>query len=300
MFLNKIKVAVHDGNFHADDVFAVTILKLHLKRPLKVFRTRDEKILSKMDYLLDVGREYNQKDNKFDHHQSGWNEKRENGILYATCGLLWKEFGEKICDSKNVARIVDEKIIQTIDAEDNGIDFYVKTKDGLSLFCFSDFIYDINKTFAEKKDNSDKLFASAVLIVEKVLKREIKRAKDYSESVLKMKEIYENTKDKRIIVLDDEYSWDRFMSEFPEPLYVVKPVFDRQGVWYISAVRNKGEKFKNRMDLPESWAGKAGEELQKISGVSDAIFCHNKRFMASAGSKEGAIKLAELALSYKL
>ena len=51
------------------------------------------------------------------------------------------------------------------------------------------------------------------------------------------------------------------------------------------------------MDLPESWAGKDGEELQKITGVPDAIFCHNKRFMASAGSREGAIALAQKAIA---
>jgi uncharacterized UPF0160 family protein len=38
------------------------------------------------------------------------------------------------------------------------------------------------------------------------------------------------------------------------------------------------------------------EELQKISGVSDATFCHRGLFLAGAKSKEGAIKLAEIAL----
>lgn len=32
MFLKKINVAVHDSSFHADDVFAVAILRLHLKK----------------------------------------------------------------------------------------------------------------------------------------------------------------------------------------------------------------------------------------------------------------------------
>jgi uncharacterized UPF0160 family protein len=299
MFLKKIKVAVHDGSFHGDDVFAVAILKLYLKKPLKIFRTRDTKILSKMDYILDVGREYNPKERKFDHHQENWNEKRENGVLYASCGLLWKEFGEKITGSKDVAEIVDQKIIQTIDSEDNGISIYEKTDSGLSPFCFSDFIYGMNPTYAEKKENVDKLFKKAVGEVRMTLKREIKRAQDYTDSVSKMKEIYDKTKDKRIIVLDKEYSWKRFFAEYPEPLFVIEPIFNKQGVCHVSAVNIKGEKFKKKMDFPKSWAGKVGEELQKLSGVHDAIFCHNKRFMASVGSKEGAIKLAELAISLK-
>ena len=45
------------------------------------------------------------------------------------------------------------------------------------------------------------------------------------------------------------------------------------------------------------WAGKKDEELQKITGVSDALFAHRKLFMAAAKSKEGALKLAKIALN---
>jgi len=48
--------------------------------------------------------------------------------------------------------------------------------------------------------------------------------------------------------------------------------------------------------FPESWAGKNGKELAEITGVEDAIFCHNARFICSAKSKEGAMKLAQMAL----
>lgn len=300
LFQKKIKVAVHDGTFHVDDVFSVAILELFLKKPLKVFRTRDEKILSKMDYLLDVGRQYNPKENKFDHHQENWNEKRENGIIYATCGLVWKEFGERICNSKEVAKIIEDKVIQIIDAEDNGIDTYKKTESDLSPYCFSDFIFSMNPTYKEKNEDADSIFEKAVSIVKKMLEREIKRSMDYVSGLENMQKIYYATEDKRIIVLDDQYPAKRFFVEFPEPLFIIKPNFDTRKSWSVSTVNVKGEKFKARMDLPESWAGKSGEELQKITGVTDAIFCHNKRFMASVGSREGAIKLAELALSYKV
>ncbi len=45
--------------------------------------------------------------------------------------------------------------------------------------------------------------------------------------------------------------------------------------------------------------GLRDEELQKITGVEDAVFCHKGLFLAVSKSKEGAVKLAELALSYK-
>ena len=49
--------------------------------------------------------------------------------------------------------------------------------------------------------------------------------------------------------------------------------------------------------LPESWGGKQDEELAQATGVQDARFCHRGLFMITAKSKEGAIKLAELALA---
>jgi len=104
---NKKTVAVHDGNFHPDDVFSVAILSLYLGYVPKVIRTRDKNIINKADYILDVGQEYDPVKNKFDHHSEGWNFKRSNGILYATCGLIWKEFGLKIAGSKEVFDIID-------------------------------------------------------------------------------------------------------------------------------------------------------------------------------------------------
>ena len=49
-------------------------------------------------------------------------------------------------------------------------------------------------------------------------------------------------------------------------------------------------------DLPESWAGLRDQELINATGVSDAVFVHRNRFMAVAKNKQGAVRLAELAL----
>ena len=66
--------------------------------------------------------------------------------------------------------------------------------------------------------------------------------------------------------------------------------------WRIKSVGLNGHQFKNKIYFPESWAGKTGMELANITGVDDALFCHNQRFMAVAKTKEGAIKLAQLAI----
>lgn len=292
LFNKKIKVAVHDGSFHADDVFSVAILSLYLKKPLKIFRTRDPKVLDKMDYVLDVGKVYSPKDKKFDHHQEGWSEKRENGIIYATAGLLWKEYGENICGSREVSDRIDKKIIQVIDAEDNGMDIYKNIFDDVSPYCLSDCIFAFNQTWTEKDSNTLKIFEKLVVEVIKILEREIKKASDYLISKEKIKEIYEKTEDKRILILDNNYSWRENVMSYPEPLYVIF----KDKNWNVVAVNVCGSKFKNRLDLPESWAGKEGEDLVKITGVSDAVFCHNGRFFCVSKSKEGAIALANKAI----
>lgn len=291
----SIKVAVHDGSFHADDVFSVAILSMYLKKPLKIFRTRDPKVLSKMDYVLDVGREYNPKEFKFDHHQEGWDEKRKNGILYATGGLLWKEYGEEITGSYELSKKIDEKIIQTIDAEDNGIDIYKNVIEDVAPYCVADYIFSLNSTWTEKNVDCLKSFNNAVEIVKKILQREIKKSKDSLLGKKRVQEIYEKTKDKRILILDDDYTWKKTISLYPEPLFVIKQFIDDKK-WSVKAVNVEGYKFKSRLDFPQSWAGKAGKELVEVTGVSDAVFCHNGRFICVAESEDGAIALAKKAI----
>jgi len=67
----------------------------------------------------------------------------------------------------------------------------------------------------------------------------------------------------------------------------------------VKTARDSIYSFENRKSFPESWAGKRGNELVLATGVSDAIFCHRGRFLTVAGSKEGALALAELATKEK-
>jgi uncharacterized UPF0160 family protein len=86
--------------------------------------------------------------------------------------------------------------------------------------------------------------------------------------------------------------------QYKEVIFVVEPDFvsATENNWKVKAVRDNPNNFINRKDFPIEWAGKRGEKLASVTGVSDAVFCHNKRFMAVARSKEGAINLAILAL----
>lgn len=289
---NKKTVAVHSGNFHADDVFAVAALSLYLGDEVKIFRTRDESVFSKADYVFDVGKEYDSKKNKFDHHQLGGAGKRANGIPYASFGLVWKEFGEKITGSKEGAEIIEEELVAQMDADDNAFEISSGYFFGTKPYTISDYIKSKNSVCEDGE--RDKSFSELVDFAKDLIMTEVRITKKFLADSKKVEEIYLNTADKRLIVLDGDYNWSS-LSNYPEPLFVVKPSPDI-GKWKVYTVHLKGEVFKNRLDLPEAWASKRDEELVKITGVSDAIYCHHSRYMAIAGSKSGAVKMAELAL----
>jgi len=56
------------------------------------------------------------------------------------------------------------------------------------------------------------------------------------------------------------------------------------------------EKMKVRHPLPEDWAGLLDKELQQVSGIPGAIFCHKGRFISVWNTKEDALKALEKTL----
>ena len=114
-----MQVATHPGNFHADDVFAVAALEL-VHGPLEVVRTRDADAQAAADLRVDVGGRHDPASGDFDHHQKGGAGERENGIRYASFGLVWREYGERLAGSAEAAAAIDERLVCGVDANDVG------------------------------------------------------------------------------------------------------------------------------------------------------------------------------------
>jgi uncharacterized UPF0160 family protein len=294
----KITIVAHSGSFHTDDVFAVATLKLLLeeKNNIEVIRTRDKKIIDEADYVVDVGEMYDPVLRRFDHHQSDGAGARDNGIPYASFGLVWKEYGEEICGSKEVAQQIDQRLVQPIDAMDNGINFIKTDKEGLFMYDIRDITIVHRPTWSEGEEVLEESFEYLTGVFKKLLARQIFVLKDIKESEEAVSKIIADNKDKTLLILDKQYDYEGVTAINPYILLVVSPK-RQDGTWSVKTVREDMRSYKARMDLPGEWAGKSGEELQKITGVPDAIFCHLQKFIAVAGSKEGAIKLAELALA---
>jgi uncharacterized UPF0160 family protein len=301
---NKKKICVtHNGSFHADDIFATAVLSILNNGNIKIIRTRDPRIFDKGDYVYDVGGENDFERNKFDHHQKGGAGNRDNGIPYSSFGLVWKKYGEQICGDKEIVNRIDTKIVQPIDANDNGVDIYRPIYKDLHSYSVYQIFLSESPTWKENNSNIDDIFIKQVEKAVVLLKREIKIAGDDLEGKKMIIEAYNKSKEKRVISVDFDlprYLMQETLCKFDEPIFFVYPSFRDNKIigWKTEAVRKSRDTMESRKLFPESWRGlmENSGKLKEVTGVSDAGFCHTSGFFLTAGSKEGAIKLAEKAL----
>ena len=287
--MNDKTIATHNGNFHADDVFSVAALKC-IFPSFKLIRTRDLALISQADIVIDVGGEYDPDAGRFDHHQRGGAGERNNGIPYSSFGLIWKKYGLDICQgSKDIANAVDTSLVSTIDAIDCG---HVEgVSKGISL---SQTISMFNPTWQEDS-HFDTCFDEAVDFASRVLARFIASANGGISAKEIVAKAIDNAEDPRVIVLDKYIPWKTTVHALSEEaLFMIYP--SESGQWRIQAVPIELGSFEDRKSLPEQWAGLSGKELQSVTGIDDAMFCHNGLFIAGAASFESTLKMASIAL----
>lgn len=288
-------IATHSGKFHADDIFAVAVLEIVLDGDVEVIRTRDSEEIKRADYVVDVGHVYDPDKKMFDHHQEGGAGERKNGIPYASFGLVWKQYGEEICGSRKIADIIDEVLAQPIDAADNGIKIDTPIHENLHSYGIHDIVLAYRPTWKESNELYDERFNFLVSLAVKLLEREIAVVKDRVLGWEEVERAYQSVEDKRIIILDEKLPWQECLINKKEPLIVVEPA-SSEG-WHAEAtIKSKDDWFERRVYFPEAWAGKRDEELQRASGITDAVFAHRGRFLVVAESKHGALELAKKAV----
>ncbi len=294
MFSRKPLIVTHNSQFHADDVCAVAVLHLVLKGKYKVVRSRDQKMFDAADYVVDVGGIHDASRQRFDHHQKGGAGERPNGIPYAAFGLVWKEYGAMLTGSEVAAQSIDDNIVAPFDASDNGFDICEPRVKGIEPYSFSHYLSSFNPSWDESQDYDGK-FKKAVEAAILMLRRAIERAVGSEKGRKFTEEAYHKAEDKRIIELDGSYPWRETLVSHPEPLFVVRKNVEGSN-WGARAIPLEETGFANRKEFPVEWAGLSDAELAKVSGVADAIFCHDKRFLAVAKSREGALALARKAV----
>ena len=292
-----MKVATHPGNFHADDVFAVAVLGLAAGGPLEIVRTRDEAAHAAADVRVDVGGRSDPQSGDFDHHQKGGAGERDNGIRYASFGLVWRAYGEQLTGDAGAAAAIDERLVQGVDANDTGQTISRSLVDGVRPMSVSGVIAAMNPVWDEELTASeeDARFAEAVAVATRILENELAGAAAFGRAHQLVHAAIGRARDPRIIELDRNMPWrEAVVTTAPEALFVVYPKTDG---WGMQAVPRALGAFDNRKDLPAAWAGLSGDELAAATGIDGAVFCHTARFYASAQTREGITALAELALA---
>ncbi len=303
-----VRIATHNGTFHADDVFGVAVLLL-LYPHAELVRTRDAATITSADFAVDVGGEWDPARGRFDHHQRGFSGARPDGVVYASAGLVWEAFGERLVAqligtdradpmlAQAVATDLDVELVQHLDRADTGASHGAPGLFGLSAL-LSQFNTTWDNPAAAGKDGRAALagFHRAVEVTTLFLRASVDQLRAKHQGAQLVRRADKVLGGAVLVLPRGSLPWTEVVcAEMPKVLFVVYPdSSDTQ--FQLHVVTVEPHSFVARKDLPRPWAGLRDAELAAVCGVPDAVFCHNGRFIAGAGSLQGALRMAELAL----
>lgn len=282
----------HSGTFHADEVMA-TVMLLNKFGSVKLFRTSS--VSNNNAFVYDVGF------GPFDHHAIDFDEKRDNGIKYASCGLVWKAFGLDIISKLNVENkssffdSIDKNIVMDIDRDDNGQT--LNNEPEIKLQNIPSLIANFNPSWNDLLSETDR-FLDAVAFANTIFNNIIKNMLS-KESARKIIEKNIEESKNGILILENYMPWKDIVLSSKNPkaseiLYAIFP--SKRGGYNVVATPISSGSFIIKKKFPESWAGKENEELQKISGVDTITFCHKNLFICACKTFEDAKKIAEISV----
>lgn len=297
-------IAVHNGSYHADDVFAVAVMTLWFQQnnqTWSVIRTRDQEQLAQADYVFDVGEVYDHGSRRYDHHQKGGADTRGNGIPYASFGLAWRHYGLAISqDRQEVFDIVESRLVQPIDAGDTGVDTFSVNEYQVLPYTVQNIIS--SSIPVEGNDEEvDQQFLQMVEWARVVLENELRQALRRVKVLDLFHEALEKRDDERVVVLTEPVSRRDVQAAMAE-------VFPEDVLYVAFAGHDGGAKgiampvapfsFELRQGFPEAWRGQTGDSLQQVTGIPEAEFCHNTGFLCTASSLEGVMAMISKALEF--
>lgn len=201
------RIVVHDGDFHADDVFCVALLKECYKEDIIVKRVPRNANLEKYGYdtlICDIGMEYDGW-YRFDHHQFN-TRKMSMKELRAAIGLLWDSYGNGTLYQQT------ERLIHDIDKHDCCPDKH------RSQLCVS--IASFNPIWTADDKEKDRCFDMAVIMA-----RQFLRAMIISDThVMKAyREISEKSNvEEGVMFLDSKAPYTTFISKYEDVCIVAR------------------------------------------------------------------------------
>ncbi|WBS03663.1 MYG1 family protein [Pseudoduganella sp. SL102] len=307
-------IVTHNGKFHADDAWAAAVLFV-LFPDAELVRTRDPAVIEAADFAVDVGGIWNPAAGRFDHHQKGFDGARQTGVPYASAGLVWREYGARCVSvladlhtgqqlpndtAREIAYAIDADIVQYLDLSDVGA-----AKNAPGGYGLSAVISGFNPNWLDEQrlgyDGAADVyrldqFRRAMALLTDILVNAVKYRVGALLAVEQVRDA-EVLADGRLLFLrNSALPWTQVVrKEMPKVLFVLSHSI-AENRYMLHTIPVSPESFAARADLPAPWAGLRDAELAAVTGVADATFCHNGRFIAAARSYEGAYAMAMLAL----
>lgn len=293
-----MRIVTHSGTFHADDVFAYSVL-LDAFEAFEFVRTRETALIESADIVFDVGGIYDPAQGRYDHHMRDL-PRREDGTPYSSVGLIWRDFGrkalprlvpgigEEMLDS--VWQDIDATFFLTIDQADNGVATASQSHLALLVEAF-------NPTW-DSSQSYDDAFLEAAGFARGILVRACRQAYAEAKALSLVMRAARQARDPRVIVLDRKLPWEKAVFEggLNELLFVIYPNEDLTA-WYCRTIPPEPNSFGQRLSLPESWRGLQETEFSETAGIEDGVFCHPGGFICGARSQDSAVRLAEKAIA---
>lgn len=290
---SQVKLATHDGPFHADDINAYILLAKRFKNH-SLTRTRNIKLLSEGEVVFDVG------NSEFDHHSEGSLQYRNNGFPYSSFGLVWRKFGMEVLennygltgeDATYVFEAFDKSYVQGVDALDNGYDI------GATTYDISKIVVGFYPNWDSEVTDWDKSFYEAVNYVTIAFDNLLSKLASTVRSKKTIQEAFANRENPKILVIENSCPWQEELLKLDTEKEVLYIVFkdSSSNEYRIQTVPQTVGSFIARKQLPSAWGGKPIDTLNEIIGISDAVFCHTGLFIAGAKSKKSIMKMASLA-----
>ncbi|MGE4328401.1 MAG: MYG1 family protein [Pseudodonghicola sp.] len=293
----------HSGGFHADELLSSVILT-RLFPDAALVRSRDAAWITPGagKIIYDVGRAYDAEAGIFDHHQRP-NPLRDDEQPYSSFGLIWRHYGHDYLramsvpeqDLDDIHHSFDRGFVLPVDLLDNGAlePAAAGPLAGLTLPALLETLKPSFDTRGPEVD--DQAFAAALPVARAFVEAAIngRAAKRRAEAMVMT--AIEAAGASPVLELPMGMPFRSAIEKAGADhlLFVVHP---RDSDWALTTIRKSGDSFESRADLPAAWAGLTDAELEAACGVKGAKFCHNARFIAVAGTRDAALRMAELAV----
>jgi len=308
-------IATHGGKFHADDAWAVAVLKL-LYPQADIVRTREQARIDAADFAIDVGGVWDPATGRFDHHQKEFDAARVSGVPYASAGLVWREYGarcvallaerhtgEQLADdtAQQIAYAIDADIVQYLDLSDVGVAKNAPGSYGLSAVVsgFNPGWLDEQRLGYGEAVDAYRMqqFMRALEFLSDIMGNAVKYRVGAMLAVAQVRGAETLEGGRLLFLRNAALPWSSVVrKEMPKIVFVISHSLT-EGRYILHTVPVDAESFDARADLPASWAGVREADLAAVTGVRDAVFCHTGRFIAAARSYEGILVMARQALA---